>query len=175
MMKWLLRVLNLLQRILSVDKTVVQKDSFPSVFFRGISNEDDLDNDVYLKSSAFLFGRDVPKDRTDGNRELSVVWDDCKEALETLLRQRKTKGDGLQFPCGYATITLSRFEDTVLKYITGGLVSYERKPICGDTESGIEDNPYHGNILLHMSASEQQKKNIQHALATIAEFTRRKD
>ena len=175
MMKWLLKVLNLLQRTLSVDMKIVKKDTFPSVFFRGISNENDLDNDVYLKSSAFLFGTDVPEDRIDNNRELSVVWDDCQEALETLLKQRKTKGDGFQFPCGYATITLSKFEDTVLKYITGGIVSYERKPIYGDTESGIEDNPYHGNILLHKSASDQQKKNIQHTLATIAEFTRRKD
>lgn len=175
MIKLLRKVLSLLQRTFYADKVDANQQPYPSVFFRGIMSENDVDKGDYLKASAFLFGSTVPEYRNDGNKELSIVWNDCEEALNLLLRQKNKKGTGLQFPCGYATVKLSRFEDNVVRYMTGNLVGYERRPIEEDKENGIEANPYHGNILLHESTPEQQKKNIQHTLATISQFTRRTD
>lgn len=163
----------LLRRIFCDREQKNQEPTFPSSFFRGISAETDVDRGVFLKASAFQFG-EVPEERTDNNRELSIIWNDCEDSLDTLLRQRNKKGN-IQFSSGYATIKLSRFEDTVINYIAGNMVGYERKPITEDVDKGIEANPYHGNILLHNSASDQLKKNIQHSLATIAVFTRRPD
>lgn len=170
-MKLLQKVLALLRKIFCDSGQGARASAFPPSFFRGVSLETDIDRGAFLKASAFQFGP-VPEDRTDGNRELSIVWNDCEESLATLLRQRNKKGT-TQFASGYATINLSRFEDTVINYIAGNMVGYERKPTTEDKENGIEANPYHGNILLHESASDQLKKNIQHSLATIAIFTRR--
>lgn len=171
-MQLLQKALALLRRIF-FDSKQNQEPHYPSTFFRGISSETDVDRGAFLKASAFQFG-EVPEERTDNSRELSIVWNDCEESLNTLLQQRNKKGN-LQFAYGYATIKLSKFEDTVINYIAGKMVGYERKPIIEDKEKGIEANPYHGNILLQNSASDQLKKNIQHSLATIAVFTRRKD
>lgn len=144
---------------------------YPATFFRGVQKMNDVDANYYLKSSAFLFGSQIRDE--DGMRELSIVWNDCDEALGTLLNQKNKNGTGYQFEPGYATIQLSRFTSTVVNHIQRGMVSYERKAIVEDKENGIEPNPYHGNILLHKTASEQMKKNIQHTLATLATFSRR--
>ena len=156
------------------DDKVISENSqpvYPESFFRGIQNETDVDVNNYLKSSAFLFGSKTRED--DGMSELSIVWDDCKEALSLLLRQKNKKATDLAFKPGYATVQLSRFINTVANHIQDGLVDYERKPLEENKEQGIEANPYHGNILIHKNASDQMKKNIQHTLATIAVFTRR--
>lgn len=173
-MKLLQRAFRLLRRIFSGKGTKESKQDFPPTFYRGISFETDIDAGAYLKASAFQFG-EIPVDREDGNRELSIVWNDCEDSLLTLLQQRNKKGTAPQFACGYATIRLSKFQDMVISYITGNLVKYERKPIKEDVDRGVEANPYHGNILLHKTASDQIKKNVQHSLATIAEFSRRPD
>ena len=175
-MKWLQRVSSLLQKTFCAKrKEIVEQDSYPSTFYRGIASDNDVDKGAYLKASAFLFSDKVPDYRTDGNKELSIVWNDCDEALDILLRQKNKKKTGLQFASGYATVRLSKFEDTVISYIAGNMVGYERRPIEEDKEKETEANPYHGNILLHESATDQQKKNIQHSLATIAQFTRREN
>ena len=174
-MKLLQRVSGLLRRIFCAKTVTEEQELYPQTFYRGVVNEGDVDKGDYLKASAFLFGSEVPKYRNDGKKELSIVWNDCEEALALLLRQKNKKGTGLQFPCGYATVRLSRFEDTVIRYMTGNMVGYERRPIEEDQDNGNEANPYHGNILILESAPEQQRKNIQHTLATISEFTRRTD
>lgn len=174
-MKWLRRVLDSLLRIFYAKNQSIVSKPFPSCFYRGVANESDVDKGVYLKASAFLFGSDVPTYRQDGKKELSIVWNDDDEALRLLLRQKNKKGTGPQFAHGYATIQLSKFENTVIDYIAGNLVSYERRPIQEDKEHGVEENLYHGNILLHQSATDQIRKNVQHSLATIAQFSRRPD
>ncbi len=172
MIQLLKRLLNLCWKTSGVKKERPQKQpDYPAIFFRGIQNETDVDANNYLKSSAFLFGSNTRED--DGMNELSIIWDDCKEALLLLLRQKNKKGTDLAYKPGYATIQLSLFTNTVANHIQDGLVGYERKPIKEDRNQGIEANPYHGNILIHKTASEQMKKNIQHTLATIAVFTRR--
>lgn len=145
--------------------------TFPDTFFRGVQNDSDVDANSYLKSSAFQFGSEIRSE--DGMKELSIIWNDCDEALTVLLNQKKKDGKVLQFASGYATIELSRFTSTVVNHIQDGLVSYERRAILEDKSHGIEANPYHGNILLHKDASDQMKKNIQHTLATLAVFTKR--
>lgn len=172
-MRWWQKVSVLLRGIFVDNNGDISGRQIPDSFYRGIASESDIENGVYLKSSAFLFGS-VPDERADRNRELSIVWNDCSDALQTLLRQENKKKSGPQFPCGYATIRMTKFEETFFTYITNALLTYERKPIKEDVSAGIQENPYHGNILLHEKASDQLKKNIQHTLATIAVFSRRK-
>lgn len=171
-MTWLRKLWNLFWKTSedNYNANTIRKD-YPSCFFRGVKKDTDVDNEVYLKASAFLFGSEVRKE--DGMRELSIVWNDCKEALASLLKQKNKRGTGSMFEAGYATIQLSRFTSTVINQMEDGLVSYERRPIEENKAMGIEGNPYHGNILLHSKASEQMKKNIQHTLATLATFTKR--
>lgn len=145
--------------------------NYPESFYRGVQNETDVDENNYLKASAFLFGSQVRD--SDGMSELSINWNDCDEALTILLNQKNKKGTELMFKPGYASIQLSRFTTTVINQLKDGYVSYERRPILEDRNNGIKANPYHGNILIHKSASDQMKKNIQHVLASIADFTRR--
>lgn len=164
-MKLLKKLWILLLKIFKVEK------KYPEYFCRGIQSKNDLDDNNYLKSSAFLFSSQVRL--SDSMRELSIVWNDCDEALNILLNQKDKNGTGFQFAQGYAQIKLSSFSNTVMNYIAGGWVSYERKEIYEDIEKGIEANPYHGNILLHKDASDQMKKNIQHSLAALATFTKR--
>lgn len=172
MIQLLKRLLNSCWKISDDKKDPEQiQPEYPDVFFRGIQNETDVDANNYLKSSAFLFGSKIREE--DGMSELSIVWDDCEEALSLLLRQKNKKGTDIAFKSGYATVQLSRFTNTVANHIQDGLVDYERRPLEEDKAQGIEANPYHGNILIHKQASEQMKKNIQHTLATIAVFTRR--
>ena len=172
MLRLLRKLLTLFWKTSDV-KPVAQNPSsdYPDSFFRGVQSINDVDANYYLKSSAFLFGSQVRSE--DGMRELSIIWDDCDDALDKLLNQKNKNGTGYQFEPGYATVQLSRFTSTVVNHIQGGMVSYERSPIIGDKEKGIESNPYHGNILLHETASDQMKKNIQHTLATLATFSKR--
>ncbi len=172
MIQLLKRLWNSLWKISDDNVVVEQKHlDYPEVFFRGVQNTTDVDTNYYLKSSAFLFGSQIRPE--DGMKELSIVWNDCDEALQLLLEQKNKNGTGYQFEPGYATVELSRFTNTVFTQLKDGLVSYERRPIIEDQSHDIIANPYHGNILLHESASDQMKKNIQHTLATLATFTKR--
>lgn len=149
----------------------MDNDEYPNCFFRGVQKESDVDNGIYLKSSAFLFGSEVREE--DNMKELSIIWNDNDDALPTLLRQQNKKGTGVMFEAGYATIEMPRFKIVFDNYLRDALMAYERKPLEENKEYGIEANPFHGNILLHSKVSDQIKKNIQHTLATLATFTRR--
>lgn len=169
MIKLLRKLWILLWKISDVSEN--NQSCYPGCFFRGIQNSTDIDANHYLKSSAFQFGSQVRPD--DKMKEMSIIWNDCDEALELLLNQKNKNGTGYQFEPGYATVELSRFTNAVITHLQDGLVSYERRAILEDKEKGLKANPYHGNILIHERASEQMRKNIQHTLATLATFTKR--
>lgn len=170
-MKWLLkRLWNSLFTISKDNRQESNAEKYPELFHRGVQNDTDVDENGYLKSSAFQFGSSYRA--SDDMSELSIVWNDCEDSLVILRNQKNKKKTDFQFKSGYATVQLSRFTNTVIKQLKDGLVDYERRPIEEDISQGIEANPYHGNILIHKTASEQMKKNIQHSLATIAEFNK---
>lgn len=170
MKRWLKRLWNLLFTISEDNSQDSNAKKYPELFYRGVQNDNDVDENGYLKSSAFLFGSSYRE--SDDMGELSIVWNDCEDSLVILRNQKNKKKADFQFKIGYATVQLSRFTNTVITQLNDGLVNYERRPIEGDISLGIEANPYHGNILIHKSASDQMKKNIQHSLATIAKFSK---
>ena len=142
---------------------------FPDSFFRGLSAKDQITEEGYITASAFQFSEFNSELRDNDNfRELSIQWNDDKNALETLLKQEHPQKGGLQFKVGYCSIKMDKMVIAMMQYLNDGTFSYERRPIEEDKDNNIPENPYHGNLLLSNSSEKQVKKNIQHMLAGLA-------
>ena len=94
--------------------------------------------------------------RTDGWKELSVNWDDDENSKNVLLDQKKENGE-IQFKAGYAIIPRSELDHLISQPTVNGLLSYERSP--------LENNSYHGNVLLKGNLPKPTIKKIQAGLA----------
>jgi hypothetical protein len=111
--------------------------SYPGNFLRGFSDKGLLTPDgVGVSAAVFFF--DVSK-VNNGWLEQSVCWEDDGSVVDLMLRQ-KNKDGAIQFKAAIARVPRS-----CLHYInrlpqTKELLSYERKE--------LEENPYHGNLLL---------------------------
>ena len=127
---------------------------YPKEFLRGISSKDYIDNGHVLYS-AFQF-KDTGRD--DGNSEASINWLDDDDAITIALNQRKENGK-IQFPEGVARIDLD-FAKMVLHNFSQVGFSYERAP--------LENNKYHGNLLLANSLSKQTRQMLMSGLALAA-------
>lgn len=127
---------------------------YPKEFLRGIPNKDFIDNGHVLYT-AFQFD---DTGREDGNREASINWLDDQEAINTALNQRKDNGK-LQFPYGVAKIDLE-FAKIILHNFSQVSFSYERAP--------LDNNKYHGNLLLANSLSKQTRQMVMTGLALAA-------
>ena len=126
--------------------------NFPENCIRGIPNE------TYLPDGsvgAHLFHFNLP-DRGDGWTEQSVNWEDGDFVIEFTLAQRKADGE-LQFKGGVAVIPREEIDRLNNRPIVKGLLSYERQP--------IQDNPFHGNILLRANTPKPTMKLIAAGLA----------
>lgn len=142
----------------------------PVECYRGLSSKDWVTAGGYITSAAFQFSDYKPCDRgDDGFCELSIQWNDDENAVINLLNQKKPKTDALQFKAGYCRIDIDQLKLVVKQYIRQKTFSMERRPINADEESGIQENPYHGNLLLHNSIERAVKKNIEHMLAGMIE------
>lgn len=129
---------------------------YPNDFWRGIANKDFISNGVVLPS-AFKFDDVI---REDGYKELSINWNDCDEALEIALNQRKQSGK-LQFSAGIARLELSKVQMFLHTHIIQGDFGYERREVDG--------NPYHGNLLVSGKTSKVVRSLISNGLALIAD------
>lgn len=126
---------------------------FPNEFIRGISNKDFISNGQVL-SSAFQFD-DMCRD--DKKLEASINWLDDEGAIELALNQLKPNGNP-QFSAGVARINV----DTVKLMLASlkDVFSYER--------AELEDNKYHGNLLVDGSVTKPIKLLIMNGLALAA-------
>ena len=134
----------------------MDKKEFPEEFWRGIANKDFV-KDGYVLPSAFQFDNDI---REDGFKELSINWNDDDEALKKILEQRKENGK-IQFSVGAANLNLSRVKQLLSMYIDRKQFSYERKE--------LEDNEYHGNLLVLGTLDKQLRLMISSCLAVAAD------
>ena len=141
---------------------------FPDEFFRGLPNSDCITPEGYVSEAAFRFENHDLTNREDDKCELSINWNDSEEAITKLLEQKKSGKDELQFKIGYCTVSTPLMLNALEAFIRSGDFSYERRPIAGDAAKGIQDNPFHGNLLLTKNASKVTRKNVQCALAAIA-------
>ena len=133
---------------------MAEEQMYPKEFLRGIANKDFIDNGHVL-FSAFQFD---DTGRVDENREASINWLDDDGAISLALNQRKENGK-LQFTGGVARINLD-YAKLILHNFSQEGFTYERAP--------LENNKYHGNLLLDNSLSKQTRQMIMTGLALAA-------
>ena len=78
----------------------------------------------------------------------------------TLLTQKKDGSDELMFKYGYARLPLNLVKITLKSLIKKDYLDFERKP--------LDNNPYHGNLLIPGDITKPEKSMIQNNLAAIA-------
>ncbi len=113
-----------------------------------------------MTSEGFIFELAKGVVRNDSFEEASINWNDDEYALRLLLHQRSEKKNDVQFKFGYSELNLGDLLLAMKPYMHQSHFSYERKPIMG--------NPYHGNLLIKKQISNNAKRMIRDALATVA-------
>ncbi len=115
--------------------------SYPDNFLRGVSDKNSLTPDgVGVSAGAFHF--DLSK-ISNGWLEQSICWEDNDSVVDLMLRQKKEDGV-IQFKIGVVRVPRSCVQYINKLPQTRELLSYERKE--------LDDNPYHGNLLLKKDA-----------------------
>ncbi len=131
------------------------KDNFPDEFWRGIANKEFI-SQGHVLASAFQFDEEI---RVDNYRELSITWNDNAKALEKLLVQRKENGK-LQFSGGAAKLSLPTVKQVLKSFIDENQFNYERRP--------VEENEFHGNLLISVDLNKQLRTQVSNGLALVA-------
>ena len=128
---------------------------FPARCLRGIPNtsQEFLYPDGTVTPAVFQF-----MDRDEEWMDLSINWEDDNGASETLLNQTKQDGE-IQFKAGYAIIPREEIDHYSRQPAILGALSYDRKP--------LDNNIYHGNILLLRNIPKLKKRTVQAVLASI--------
>lgn len=127
--------------------------TFPDNCLRGIPNDSYLNDEGSVGSHLFYF---LDGDRGDGWSEQSVNWEDDDTVIEFTLSQTKADGS-FQFKAGLAEVPRAEIDRLNHRPTIKGLLSYERQP--------LQDNPYHGSILLRANTSKPTMKLIAAGLA----------
>ena len=125
---------------------------YPENSIKGIPNNDFLIEGRNVASHLFHF----EQTRDDGAVAQSINWEDGASVIDFTLNQRKENGE-LQFRAGVAIIPRSEIDRLCRLPTIGGLLSYERSP--------LEENPYHGNLLLQRDVPKQKMRQIAAGLA----------
>ena len=134
--------------------------SYPDKCVRGIPNNDEqyvIDKEKPLVGPGLFQFKDTK--RSDGMIELSVNWLDDNRAIEIALDQRKENGE-LQFKAGVVLLSRDKIDEICCRPNIKGYLAYERRP--------LNNNPYHGNILLRKNINKHTKKQISDTLALMA-------
>ena len=127
---------------------------YPDRCIRGIPDNSFLTDDGSIGTHLFYFFD--KHNRDDGWVEQSINWEDDDTVIEFSLQQKKVDGS-LQFKAGIVLIPREEVDRLNNLPTVKGLISYERRP--------LEDNSYHGNILLKSSLPRPTMKKIAAGLA----------
>ena len=128
--------------------------AIPENCLKGIPNDTFLIVDGTVGSHLFYFKAEDIRD--DGWTEQSVNWEDDDYAVQLTLRQRKPSGE-LQFRGGAVVLPRQEIDRLNSRHTVRDLLSYERQP--------LEENPYHGNILLRAETTTPTMKLIAAGLS----------
>ena len=131
--------------------------SYPNSFYRGITEQ-------YYKNGYLLpesFHIDKETGRRDGYDEISITWNDEANSFVVIASQLNERTGILQFPAGIAEIQKDEFEDRMRPHLIIKNISYERAP--------LENNKYHGNILLRADLDKTMRTMIKSQLALLAQ------
>ena len=143
------------------------KSGYPNSFHRGISSPGFIDEGKYVNVQAFSFDKYDPN-RKDGFRELSINWHDSDESIRITLSQHKPYKSEPQFKVGFCSINLSEVEMCLKVFISDGFFDYERSPVVGCADEDVDDNPFHGNLLVKESTPAHIYDSIKNTLAVLA-------
>lgn len=142
---------------------------FPKEFCRGVVNYGpsffvtltlDKDTSKYIpRLSIFKPFSEPSEPRSDEYLELSIVWYDNDEALNTLFEEKKN-GEFL-YKAGVCKVKLSVFKTLMKKYSPPKLLSFERQP--------LPTNEYHGNLLMNKQERTMLHDVTAHLLALRSE------
>jgi len=131
--------------------------TFPNNCIRGISTQSFILDDGTVGSSLFSF-QDTSRD--DGCKDISINWEDNEQVGEFTLNQTKeNKEDELQFKAGYVVIPRQEIDHLNNQPTVNSVIGYERQP--------LDNNPYHGNILVRGDIPKPTIRKIQAGLALI--------
>lgn len=133
---------------------------YPDKCIKGIPNNSFV-RDGLIGSDLFYFkDRDA---RDDEWIEQSINWHDDEQAVQFTLNQTKEEIGELHFKAGIALLPRAEIDRIREKCALLDRLSYERYP--------LEYNPYHGNILLHVSILKSPRmKQIAATLALHAQY-----
>ena len=128
-------------------------DDYADNLLRGLS-ADDWVRDGLVTAAAFQIKFEQPFLR-NGQAAQSICWEDDGSVVAIMLQQKRESA--FQFKAGIA-----RLPYTAVRHITRlpaltGILSYDREP--------LEDNPYHGNLLVSPSSTPTQRKLLPAAIA----------
>lgn len=134
------------------ERNIASDMNFPNNSIKGIPNKDFLIDGMTIGSHLFYFSQ--PRD--DGKVEQSINWEDDDSVIGSTLSQEREDGS-LQFNAGVAVLPRSEIDRLNKRPAIRGLLSYERSP--------LNDNPYHGNLLLQANVPKAKMRQIAAGLA----------
>lgn len=137
----------------------ISKNPLSECFLRGFITKDCFTKEQNIAIGAFIF-HDHTAERNDSYHEASINWEDDEGAVTTLLSQKKDDSEELMFKYGYARLPLNLVKMTLKSLIIKDYLNFERKP--------LDNNPYHGNLLIPGDITKPEKSMIQNNLAAIA-------
>ncbi|MBM4065240.1 MAG: hypothetical protein FJ266_06320 [Planctomycetes bacterium] len=129
---------------------------YPDNCIRGLSKGSEITVEGFVPENAFYF-KNV--NRKDGWDEQSINWEDDDSVIGFTLNQKNENGE-TKYVNGVAVI--SRYKiDRLIDRIEKGLLRYERQQ--------INDNHYHGNILLKSETTKKTMKIIAAGISLAVE------
>jgi len=131
---------------------------YPEKCIRGILKPDFIDEDGVANINLFQFQKREP---LDGWSESSINWMDDGKAIGLTLDQTKLNGE-LRYELGIATLLRSDLDRIKKRHGFANCFNYERAP--------IENNRYHGNLLLKDNILPTRKKMARNLLAFSAQI-----
>ncbi len=129
--------------------------SYPENSIKGIPNDDFLIKDHGTVGAHLFYFEQI---RRDGARMQSINWEDRESVIDFTLNQKKENGE-LQFKAGVAIVPRFEIDRLNQRPTIKGLLSYERET--------LDDNPYHGNLLLQANVPNPIRKMIAAGLALV--------
>jgi hypothetical protein len=129
---------------------------FPEHCIRGIPNKDFISDDGIIGSHLFHFKKE--HNRQDGWCEQSINWNDDENAISFTLKQKKKDGE-IQFKSGLLLLPRNEIDRLITRPAIANSLSYERDI--------LDDNKYHGNLLLKNNVPTRLMKQIAAGLALI--------
>jgi len=142
--------------------------SYPKNILRGIQNNQCITKDGLVSASAFTFHENP--DRESEFLESSINWKDDDGAIDEILNKTKSNKQGeleKMFKYGYVELDKNDL-DTIMRLSNCSTrLLYERYP--------IEDNDYHGNLLIVKGLSNASKRLISGTISSIVKSVTKRE